>query len=106
MRMNEWRTIRWSGAVGGAVGRMKLTSITAQVEEIRARSVREQKDATLANALLREAYTEERALAEATRHFLHALFGRCRLVILDGDHPALKRLFAPVVAEELGEPSG
>ncbi|HOY30107.1 MAG TPA: bacillithiol biosynthesis cysteine-adding enzyme BshC, partial [Flavobacteriales bacterium] len=94
------RTIRWSGAVGGAVGRMKLTSITAQVEEAIEAIGPGTESATLANAL-REAYTEERTLAEATRHFLHALFGRYGLVILDGDDPALKRLFAPIIAEEL-----
>ena len=94
------RTIRWNGAVGGAVGRMKLTGITAQVEEAIEALGPGTESATVANAL-REAYTEDRTLAEATRHFIHALFGHFGLVIMDGDDPALKRLFAPIIVEEL-----
>jgi bacillithiol biosynthesis cysteine-adding enzyme BshC len=52
-------------------------------------------------ALLRECYRPERTLAEATRRFAHALFGRYGLVIIDGDDPVLKRLFAPIMREEL-----
>lgn len=94
------RTIRWEGATGGAVGRMKLTGITAQVEEaVEALGIGAEVE-TVAR-LLREAYTEDRTLAEATRHFIHALFGHYGLVIVDGDDPALKRLFAPILTEEL-----
>lgn len=94
------RTIRWNGAGGGAVGRMRLRGITEQVEEaITALGVGEGAD-HLAK-LLREAYREDRTLAEATRHFVHALFGHHGLVIVDGDDPALKRLFAPIIQEEL-----
>jgi bacillithiol biosynthesis cysteine-adding enzyme BshC len=52
-------------------------------------------------ALLRDCYRPGRTLAEATRRFVNALFGRFGLVILDGDEPALKRLFAPIMQEEL-----
>lgn len=94
------RTIRWTGASGGAVGRMKLTGITAQVEEAIAAFGPGTESAMVASAL-REAYTEGRTLTEATRHFIHAFFGHYGLVILDGDDAALKRLFAPVMVEEL-----
>ncbi len=40
-------------------------------------------------------------LADATRNLVHHLFGDKGLVIVDGDDPSLKQLFAPIVVEEL-----
>ncbi|MBL7950897.1 MAG: bacillithiol biosynthesis cysteine-adding enzyme BshC [Flavobacteriales bacterium] len=94
------RTVRWSGASGGAVGRMKLTGIGTQVEEA-IEALGAGADAATMSTMLREAYQEGRTLAEATRHFFHALFGRFGLVIIDGDDASLKKLFAPVIEEEL-----
>lgn len=94
------RVIRWEGAVGGAVGRMKLNGISAQVEEA-IEALGPGAEAEMVARLLREAYREDRTLAEATRQFIHALFGHYGLVILDGDDPALKRLFVPIITEEL-----
>jgi len=94
------RTIRWQGAVGGAVGRMKLNGIAAQVEEAIA-ALGVGTDAERVAAMLRKAYTEEHSLAEATRIFIHDLFGHYGLVIVDGDDAALKRLFTPIITEEL-----
>lgn len=49
---------------------------------------------------LLEAYNGKN-LADATRNLVHHLFGERGLVIVDGDDPALKKLFAPIVLEEL-----
>ncbi|HRF81914.1 MAG TPA: bacillithiol biosynthesis BshC, partial [Flavobacteriales bacterium] len=86
--------------VGGAVGRMKLNGIAAQVEEAIA-ALGVGTDAERVAAMLRKAYTEEHSLAEATRIFIHDLFGHYGLVIVDGDDAALKRLFTPIITEEL-----
>ncbi len=94
------RTIRWPGAGGGPVGRMPLRGIAEQVEEAIAALGPGESTAHVAH-LLREAYREDRTLAEATRLFVHALFGHLGLLIVDGDDPALKRLFAPTMTEEL-----
>jgi len=51
--------------------------------------------------LLREAYLGHRTVAEATRYLLHSLFGATGLLVLDPDHPVLKRLFAPYMQAEL-----
>jgi bacillithiol biosynthesis cysteine-adding enzyme BshC len=51
--------------------------------------------------LLYACYRPDRTLAEATRRFVHALFGRFGLLIVDGDDPSLKQLFAPLMQEEL-----
>ncbi|MBL7980332.1 MAG: bacillithiol biosynthesis cysteine-adding enzyme BshC [Flavobacteriales bacterium] len=92
--------LQWPGHAGGAVGRMALDGITSALEEAIAHLGEGAHAAEMA-ALLREHYRPERTLAEATRRFVHALFGRFGLLVLDADHPELKRLFAPVVKEEL-----
>ncbi|MCB9169405.1 MAG: bacillithiol biosynthesis cysteine-adding enzyme BshC [Flavobacteriales bacterium] len=92
--------VHWTATAGGAVGRMPLVGIAG--------AVRKASDllgmgpgADTLRVLLQEAYRPEHTLAQATRRFLHGLFGRLGLVVIDGDDPALKRLFAPVMREEL-----
>lgn len=51
-------------------------------------------------AELRQAYEPGKNLAQATREFFHALFGKYGLVILDPDDAALKGLFREVLREE------
>lgn len=92
--------LHWPGTAGGAVGRMRLENIGGVVEEACA-LLGPGLEADRLRALLRECYRPERTLAEATRRFAHALFGRYGLVIIDGDDPVLKRLFAPIMREEL-----
>lgn len=94
------QAIQWSGNGGGPVGRMLLSGITKQVEEV-VKAMGPGVDAARLTDLLRTCYTEDKTLAEATRLFIHALFGHHGLVIVDGDDPELKRLFLPVIQEEL-----
>ncbi|MCW5898291.1 MAG: bacillithiol biosynthesis cysteine-adding enzyme BshC [Flavobacteriales bacterium] len=94
------RHVQWPGEAGGAVGVMKLTGVAAVVEEAIA-ALGSSSHAGPIVEMLRAAYRPERTLAQATRHFLHAVFGRFGVVIVDGDDPALKQLFAPLMREEL-----
>lgn len=94
------RRLHWPGATGGAVGRMPLEGIDQVVNEACA-ALGQGTDSARLQALLRECYRADRTLAEATRRFAHALFGRFGLVILDGDDRFLKQLFAPIMREEL-----
>ena len=92
--------VQWPGSAGGPVGRMPLTGIKAVIDEAVA-VLGEGEGAREVEQLLRSCYTVERSLSEATRLFVNALFGRFGLIILDADVPALKRLFAPVLQEEV-----
>jgi len=92
--------IQWTGPAGGPVGRMKLHGIDAVVTQA-VEHLGIGADADGYAALLRDCYTPDRTLAEATRRFFHALYGRFGLVILDADDAALKRCFAPIVQEEV-----
>ena len=94
------KRLEWQGTATGAVGRMKLKGIDAVLQELdgllgtttRADELR---------ALLKACYREEFTMAQATRLLVNALYGRYGVVCVDGDDPALKRLFTPVIQEEL-----
>ena len=90
--------LHWPGPAGGAVGRMPLAGIGPVVDQACA-ALGPGTDHL--QALLRECYRTDRTLAEATRRFVHALFGGHGLVIVDGDDRTLKQLFAPIMREEL-----
>lgn len=96
----QGQKVQWTGATTGAVGRMLLTGMRAVVDQAVDLLGQGPSAADIATAL-RACYTEDRTLAEATRCFVHTLFGHLGLVIVDGDDPALKHLFAPVIQEEL-----
>jgi bacillithiol biosynthesis cysteine-adding enzyme BshC len=91
-------TVRWSTTATGPVGRMTLDGIAPVLQQALGLLGPQ---ATALGDLLREAYTEGSTLADATRRLMNGLFGHLGLVVLDGDDPALKALFAPVMREEL-----
>ncbi|HLV53169.1 MAG TPA: bacillithiol biosynthesis cysteine-adding enzyme BshC, partial [Cryomorphaceae bacterium] len=53
--------------------------------------------------LFRRAYVESETMADATRLFVHSLFGNLGVVALDGDDPDLKRAAVPLFRKELME---
>ncbi len=92
--------VHWEPGLKGAVGRMRLHGMARLLSQIQGLLG---PDAPALGALLREAYTDGRTLADATRHLMNGLFGHLGLVVLDGDDAALKRLFAPTMRRELAE---
>ncbi|MBK8497648.1 MAG: bacillithiol biosynthesis cysteine-adding enzyme BshC [Flavobacteriales bacterium] len=97
--MGEQKVV-WPGTAAGAVGRMAMNgieSVLAQLHPLLGAGA----EADHLREELRLCYRPEFTLAQATRRFVHALFGRFGLVIIDGDDRELKKLFAPVMREEL-----
>ncbi len=92
--------IHWPGPSGGAVGRLPLLGIEAAVEQA-VQALGEGHHAETHAELIRSCYRPGSTLAEATRRLMHGLFGAQGLLVLDGDDPRLKRLFIPVMREEL-----
>lgn len=90
----------WPGEAGGAVGRMTVDGSEAAVEKAIA-GLGAGPHGDELGRLLRDAYRPGRTKAEAMRRLVHGLFGRLGLVIIDGDDPELKRLFVPVMREEM-----
>lgn len=80
----------WETEQAGAVGRMnpqELKQLFAQIpEKLR---------------LFEEAYLQHNTLADAVRYYVNELFGADGLVCLDADDAALKRVFAPIMRDDL-----
>lgn len=51
--------------------------------------------------LISEAYLKQETLAEATRYLVNALFQEYGLVIIDADSQGLKKLFSPLIKEDI-----
>lgn len=92
--------VQWPGNSGGAVGPMLLGGIGPVLEKA-AELLGPGAHAAEMRELLYDCYRPERTLAQATHHFMDALYGRFGLLLVDGDDPALKRLFVPTVQQEL-----
>ncbi|MCD8538458.1 MAG: bacillithiol biosynthesis cysteine-adding enzyme BshC [Leadbetterella sp.] len=80
----------WETEQKGAVGEMNPESILGIFEELK-----DKPDVFL------KAYSENLTLAGSVRQYMHALFGKHGLVCVDGNDPELKKLFVPVMLDEL-----
>lgn len=80
----------WNTDQRGAVGRFSTSDIKPLLGEVPG-------DITI----FKEAYSRNNTLAEATRHYVNALFGNEGLVVVDADDSALKAQFAPVMADDI-----
>lgn len=84
------QTYRWESDQQGPVGRFALDGIKEVLAQL-PESVE----------IFEKAYTECSNLADATRHFVNALFGQYGLLVLDADNSELKKIFLPVIQDEL-----
>ena len=87
---------KWNTTQTGAVGRMKVDGIDLVIEELE--KVIENKKTI---SLLKECFIGVDNLTAGTRKFVHHLFGKYGILILDADDKELKRKFSDVLKEEL-----
>jgi len=80
----------WQTQQKGAVGRMNPRELGEALKILPERL-----------PIFEKAYLRHDNLADAVRCYMHDLFGKDGLVCLDGDDAALKRLFLPVIEDEL-----
>jgi bacillithiol biosynthesis cysteine-adding enzyme BshC len=81
---------QWDCNQQGAVGKFNLDGLDEVINQIG-----ECPD------LFADAYTNSRNLSEATRKIVNQLFGDHGLMVLDADHPELKKMFIPVMKDDL-----
>ncbi|MGB0807225.1 MAG: bacillithiol biosynthesis cysteine-adding enzyme BshC [Salibacteraceae bacterium] len=96
------KKVQWNSNQTGMVGEFSLDGI----EEAISQFCSELGDSIASNELRRiieKAYLGSSNLAEATRVLVHELFHSYGLVIIDGNHSKLKKLFVPVIEKELFE---
>lgn len=80
----------WQTEQKGAVGRFKPHSLSEVLDKLPQRI-----------PIFEKAYLDQSNLADAVRFYVNELFGHEGLVMVDGDHPELKRLFAPIIKKDI-----
>lgn len=85
----------WNAEAKGPVGRLKTNGIEELIQKTE--QLTGKSDWT---ELLYKAYTHS-SLADATRYLVHSLYGNEGLVVVDGDDIELKRLFAPIIHQDI-----
>jgi bacillithiol biosynthesis cysteine-adding enzyme BshC len=94
------KTIQWDVPATGATGRIKTAGIEETVKEYQSILGLSENSSKLSD-LIESAYIHKGTLSEATRHLVNELFADYGLVIIDADTPALKKLFAPIMMEDI-----
>ncbi len=93
------KKVEWDIPASGPVGRFDTSGIHILIDIVREYlGVNDQESKSI--ELLHRAY-QEKSLADATRYLFNELFGSYGLVILDADHPELKRAFKQEMSNEL-----
>lgn len=82
----------WETAQTGAVGRFNTQGLDKLLKEVPG-------DA----AIFREAYTKNKTLSAAVRYYVNSLFANEGVVVLDADDRELKKVFIPVIEEDIFE---
>lgn len=101
--VNIGKKLLWSTGQSGAVGRMKVDANFIQLIDAISNEVNNTEYGEELLNIFKTAYQEGQTIASGTRHLMNTLFGRFGLIVLDPDHPKLKRLFNPVVKKEILE---
>ena len=86
----------------GAVGMMKTDSVRSALDELKA-VLGESEAAKRIFDVIEKSYSSFDLYQEATQSLLHALFDKFGLVVLNMNDAALKRLFIPIMKQEILE---
>lgn len=80
----------WKTEQTGAVGRFSTKGLAELAREVPGDT-----------SLFQEAYAKNKTLSDAVRHYVNALFQSEGLVVIDADNPALKKVFEPVIHDDI-----
>ena len=92
----------WKAESGGAVGELATSGIDQIIDSIDhylGNQVGKEKIITL----FKLAYTEQKSLAAATRILVNELFKQYGLVVIDANHPLLKKEFTEIIRSDIFE---
>ena len=96
------KKIVWEYHAHGATGQIDLSTIEQTVKTYTG-TLGFSEHAKKLSELITDAYTKHANLADATRYLVHHLFRKQGLVILDANHPELKKEFAPIILRDVIE---
>jgi bacillithiol biosynthesis cysteine-adding enzyme BshC len=96
------KKVHWWYDASGATGRINPDTMRQALNQYKGALGIERHAGELAE-IVESAYTKFDKLADATRYFVNALFGRYGLVIMDADDPQFKQEFAPIMERDIIE---
>lgn len=96
------KSFTWQTEQHGAVGRFNTNGFKKTVDEV-CSALYKSTDTPQLIAALQTAYLKNETLAAATRSFVHALFSKYGLVIVDADSNKLKQSVIPLFSDELSK---
>ena len=94
------KKIEWSHNAQGATGRLCLNDIASVIKEYTGVLGFSENAEKLAQ-LVEKAYLKHSTLASATRYLVNGLFKDYGLVIIDADHPELKKQFKDIIQDDI-----
>jgi len=96
------KRLEWQNDQHGAVGMMSTVELQPVLEELKG-ILGQSENAERLYAMIEEAYRPGRSYGEAANAFTNALFASRGLLVLNMNDATLKRLFIPMMREELIE---
>jgi len=97
------KKIVWEQNAHGATGQIDLSTIEQTVKIYTGTLLGISEHAKELATLIIDAYTKHNNLADATRYLVHHLFRKQGLVILDANHPELKKEFGSIILRDIIE---
>lgn len=94
------KTLVWERDAKGAVGSLSTEGIEELIQQLEQMLANDAHGKELVD-VLRDAYSNNNDLASATRSLVNRLFGEYGLVVIDPDHDELKKLFVPVLRDDI-----
>ncbi|QEK51747.1 bacillithiol biosynthesis cysteine-adding enzyme BshC [Pedobacter aquae] len=94
------KKIAWKKETAGATGKVDTKSIIQALNEYKG-ILGLSDNALQLSKMVDEAYTKFAKLADATRYLVNEIFGEHGLVIIDADHPQLKKQFVPIIKQDI-----
>ena len=92
--------IKWDSDQSGVVGRFKTNELNKIIDEIK-QVLPKNSNASELIALFKETYLASNCLSDATRNFVHLLFKKNNLIIIDANHKDLKSCFKEFIKNEI-----
>ena len=92
--------IEWRSDQTGIVGEFSTSKLNTVIDEIK-RIFPDNKNSNELISLFKNAYLKSDCLSDATRNFVHLLFRKYNLLIIDGNHKDLKNSFRDFIKKEV-----
>ena len=96
------QSVHWETKEEGRAGKLRTDGLPVLIDEIE-KLLENIPSKQYIVQHLRKSYSDFQNLADATRYFLHELFGTFGLIIVDGDDKLLKQSFEKVVLKDVLE---